>query len=78
MTMAFSTQRPPTGRMAFPGPFGCGRPQGSWVPRQNQPVLCGQKGRGGNTVINVPFTNSQDIDRGNAPDASEQWEPLSL
>ena len=37
-----------------------------------------RKDAGGNTVIDVPFTNSQDIDRGNAPDAREQWEPLSL
>ena len=78
MTMAFSTQRPPKGRLAFPGPFGCGRPQGSWVPRQNQLVLCGQKGRWRKYCDHVPFTNSQDIDRGNAPDAREQWESLSL
>ena len=37
-----------------------------------------RKDAGGNTVIDVPFTNSQDIDRGNAPDAREQWESLSL
>lgn len=42
---SFLPQRPPKGRLAFPGPFSCGRPQGPWVPRQNQLVLCGQKGR---------------------------------
>ena len=44
MAMALSTQRPPKGRPGFLGQFGHSRPQGPWVPRQNQCALCGQKG----------------------------------
>ena len=43
IAMALSPQRPPTGRLDFPGQSGPGRPQGPWVPIQGQCTLCGQR-----------------------------------
>ena len=78
MTMAFSTQRPPKGRLAFQAHLAVVDHKAHGYTDKISWSCVDRKDAGGNIMINVLFTNSPDIDRGNAPDAREQWEPLSL
>ena len=70
IAVALSTQRPLKGKPAFLDQSGPGRPQGPWVPIQGQDTLCGQKGTGGRTEIDVPFAYSQALGEG-APQTPE-------
>ena len=55
MVLALSTQRPPEGRWVFAGQASHGGPQGLQVPRTTQGALCGQKGTGGEMVVDSPI-----------------------
>ena len=78
MAVTWSSEKPLKGRLGFLDQSGHGKPQGPWVPRQNQCTLPGQGGTEGKTVIDVPFANSQGTGRGNAPDARKRQGSLGL
>ena len=46
-------------------------------PDKTSVPCVGKRGTGRKIEITAPFPNNQDISRGNVPDVSKQWEPLS-
>ena len=54
MAVALYTQRPLEGWSAFAGQASHGGPQGPQVPRPTQGAPCGQKGTGGEMVVDSP------------------------